>query len=86
MTSLEWRTDFLKMHPGDWDQSLNTIMSAKLESVVTVRTDREDQTFQGQITLLDKKQRQIKIENDEEYSWILLDDIVDISLIEEPVQ
>ncbi|MDF2964433.1 MAG: hypothetical protein K0S39_6168 [Paenibacillus sp.] len=62
-------------------RSLAVAMFTEKDTVVTVWSEFEDQTFRGQITKLDQKFRKIKIENDEEYSWIDFDDIVNIEII-----
>lgn len=62
-------------------RSLAVAMFTERETVVTVWTEYEDQTFRGKITELDKLHRTIRIENEEEYTWVQFDDVTDIEII-----
>jgi hypothetical protein len=62
-------------------RSLAVAMFTEKETIVTVWSEYEDQTFRGKLTKLDKRLNEIKIENDEEYSWIHFHDIVNIEIV-----
>ncbi|WP_282940769.1 YolD-like family protein [Paenibacillus sp. RC67] len=62
-------------------RTLAVAIFTERENIVTVWSEYEDQTFRGKITELDKVHRTIRIENEEEYTWIQFDDVMDIEII-----
>ncbi|MCZ8511321.1 YolD-like family protein [Paenibacillus filicis] len=60
---------------------LGIAMFLEKEAVVTVWSDFEDQTFQGNITKLDKQLKSIKIQNKNEYAWVDFEQVLKIEIV-----
>lgn len=62
-------------------RTLAVAIFTERETIITVWSEYEEQSFRGIITELDKVHRTIRIENNEEYSWIPLEDVLDMVII-----
>lgn len=59
-------------------RGLAAAIYTKEEVSIVVWDEYEDRVFQGKIIKLDQINKRIKVENEEGYSWILLEDIMQI--------
>ncbi|SFL06177.1 YolD-like protein [Paenibacillus sp. 1_12] len=62
-------------------RTLAVAMFTERETVVTVWSDYEDQMFRGKITKLDKVHKTIRIENEEEYAWVPIEDVTNMEIV-----